>query len=307
MRFDRALQGYWLEKGRGFSPRTVADYKVTFKRFRAFVDDADVADISADVVRSFLVHLDEELGLGGKTRSNAWTALSSFWSWAEHELGIEHVIRNRVARPSYKRAVIEAYSEADVKAMLFACDHAAGWSTKTGRSARVARPTANRDKAIIVTLLDTGVRASELCAFEVRDYNERTGRLFVRSGKGDKDRIVVLGHAGRRAMWRYQADRDVARQGDPLLATRSNRHMDRTALLKLVQRMADRAGVAGATVHKFRHTFAVNFLRNGGNPLELQELLGHEDMETVRIYVRLAEVDLYAAQERASPADNWRL
>ena len=153
MRFDRALQGYWLEKGRDFSPRTVADYKVTFKRFRAFVDDTDVADISADVVRSFLVHLDQDLGLGGKTRSNAWTALSSFWTWAEQELGIEHVIHNRVARPSYKRAVIEAYSEADVKAMLFACDHAAGWSTKTGRSARVARPTATRDKAIIVTLL----------------------------------------------------------------------------------------------------------------------------------------------------------
>ncbi len=60
-------------------------------------------------------------------------------------------------------------------------------------------------------------------------------------------------------------------------------------------------------MHRFRHTFAVNFLRNGGNVLELQEMLGHERMDTVRIYAKLAEVDLQAAQQRSSVADNWRL
>lgn len=70
---------------------------------------------------------------------------------------------------------------------------------------------------------------------------------------------------------------------------------------------AARAGVSHANVHKFRHTFAITFLRNGGNVLELQKLLGHERMETVRTYAELAAMDLANAQAHASPADNWGL
>ncbi len=61
-----------------------------------------------------------------------------------------------------------------------------------------------------------------------------------------------------------------------------------------------------STVHKFRHTFAITFLRNGGSVLELQRMLGHERLDTVRIYASLAEADLQEAQKRASPADNWK-
>jgi len=54
-------------------------------------------------------------------------------------------------------------------------------------------------------------------------------------------------------------------------------------------------------------TFAVNFIRNGGNAIELKNLLGHADMGTVLIYVRLAAADLEVAQQRASVADRWKL
>lgn len=83
--------------------------------------------------------------------------------------------------------------------------------------------------------------------------------------------------------------------------------MTRDNLLNLVVRIAKRAGVRGANVHRFRHTFAIQFLRNGGSVLALQDALGHERMETVRIYAKLAEVDLQAMQRAASPADGWEL
>lgn len=60
------------------------------------------------------------------------------------------------------------------------------------------------------------------------------------------------------------------------------------------------------TSHRFRHTFAITFLRNGGSPLLLQALLGHARLETVQHYVRLAEQDIEAARA-FSPADGWRL
>ena len=60
-------------------------------------------------------------------------------------------------------------------------------------------------------------------------------------------------------------------------------------------------------VHRFRHTFAINFLRNGGNLLALQDLLGHERLDRVRIYAKMAEIDLERQQTSASPADRWKL
>jgi site-specific recombinase XerD len=74
-----------------------------------------------------------------------------------------------------------------------------------------------------------------------------------------------------------------------------------------LQRIASHAGVAKATIHRCRHTLAVNFIRNKGSVVALQELLGHERLDTIRIYVKLAEVDLANEQHAASPADNWRL
>ena len=133
-------------------------------------------------------------------------------------------------------------------------------------------------------LVDTGVRVSELCNFKIKDYAQQQGRLFVREGKGDKDRVVFLGNAGRRILWRYLTTRPAAKQEDYLFPSKTNRRLDRNNLRETIQRVAERAGVSGVTIHRFRHTFAINFLRNGGSVLELQEMLGHEKMETVRIY-----------------------
>jgi site-specific recombinase XerD len=107
-------------------------------------------------------------------------------------------------------------------------------------------------------------------------------------GKGDKDRVVFLGNAGRRILWRYLTTRPSARQKDYLFPSKTNRRLDRNNLRETIQRVAERAGVSGVTIHRFRHTFAINFLRNGGSVLELQEMLGHEKMETVRIYAKIA-------------------
>lgn len=308
MYLDDALEGYWLERRRNLSDHTVADYTVTFRRLREFLGaGAHIETITPDQVRAFLNHLQEKYALGDKTLANAWIALSALWTWAETELNIPHVLRGRVARPEYRRPAIVPYDKVEIAALLEACAAAAGWDTVNGKRAKAARPTANRDRAIIVTLLDTGVRAQELCDLQIGDYDSRRGQLHVRNGKWNKSRYVYLGDSARRALWRYLAARPDAGRQAPLFATRTDTHLDRNALGNMIERCAQRAGVAHANIHRFRHTFAINYLRNGGSVLELQAALGHEKMDTVRIYARLAEVDLQLAQRRASPADNWRL
>lgn len=191
--------------------------------------------------------------------------------------------------------------------MLKACDQMRGYDRRWRQNVTARRATATRDRAILLVLLDTGLRASELTALVYRDYDEKRGRLHVRHGKGDKERVVFLGDTSRMALWRYLAMREKLTPQSPLFATRGETAMDRAGLLHLVQRIGQRAGVEKAHPHRFRHTFAIWFLRNGGNPLELQRILGHEKLETVLVYVRLAEVDIERAAKAASPVDGWKL
>jgi integrase/recombinase XerD len=246
--------------------------------------------------------------LSQKTILNHWIALSSFWTWVERDLGLPHIIRGKVNRPRPRRRLSAAYTEAEIRELLAACDRGAGWDRAHGQRMEVKRPSALRDRALILVLLDTGIRASKLTALKLRDYEPKRGQLIIHHGKGDKKRVVFLGTAVKQGLWRYLVTRPGTKQDDPLFATREGAVMQRTGLRLLIFRIGTRAGArADAEVHRFRHTFAVNFLRNGDNLLALQDLLGHEHMDTVRIYAKQAEVDLERQQKGVSPADRWKL
>ena len=83
--------------------------------------------------------------------------------------------------------------------------------------------------------------------------------------------------------------------------------MNRDHLLKSLRSIGRRAGIPKVNVHRFRHTFAINYLRNGGDPWSLQMMLGHSTMEMVKNYLALAQADLEKNHKIASPVDNWRL
>jgi integrase/recombinase XerD len=83
--------------------------------------------------------------------------------------------------------------------------------------------------------------------------------------------------------------------------------MTPSSLRQLIKNLAEKAGVDDAYPHKFRHTFAITYLRSGGDIFTLQALLGHSSLDIVRHYARIAEIDIEQAHRKASPADNWRL
>lgn len=306
MRLSVALDGYWLDKQLDFSPNTVAKYRYIFGLLSGFLGDAELESVATEDIRRFLLHLRTTQGLGRRSVYDAWAVLSAFWSWAEAELGIPHIIRGKMTAPGYTQRQIEPYSEAELRALLGAVAHQRAYTHRTGKRIQAKSPTALRDKAIVSTLLDSGLRVSELCALTLADYDAARGRLHVRHGKGDKERYTVIGSRTRRALWLYLASRGDPAGSAPLFATRTNTHLTRQNVRHMLDRLGEATGVRNVGAHRFRHTFAINFLRNGGSPLLLQELLGHERLETVRVYVKLAEQDIDAGAKH-SPADNWRL
>jgi integrase/recombinase XerD len=92
----------------------------------------------------------------------------------------------------------------------------------------------------------------------------------------------------------------------PLFAA-NDRPFKCDTLRLLIGRIGSRAGVRKCHPHQFRHTFAITYLRSGGDLFTLQAMLGHSTLEMVQHYSRLAQVDIEQAHRRASPADNWHL
>ena len=297
MLLSDAINGYWLEKRIDLSPHTIRDYALTFDRFLAFIGDILFDNIIPDDVRRFLAHVQSEYDLSRKTLANHWIALSSLWSWVEAEHNLPHIIRDRVKRPRYQTAAIEPLELDEIRALIDAATYTVEYTTRGGNLVRNRKPLALRDVAIIYTLVDSGLRASEVCSLVIRDYDVRRGRLHVRHGKNDKSRFVPLGQTSRAAIEEYLASRTRIKPTDALFATRTGTHIERCNLGNLLEKVGEAAGVTGVHPHKFRHTYAINFLRNGGNVFLLQELLGHASLDMVERYARIAERDINTAAQ----------
>ena len=126
-------------------------------------------------------------------------------------------------------------------------------------------------------------------------------------GKGSKERILPICPRVAQALWKYLASRGVTLPGEPLFATANGTPMDRHRLLKQLGAIGRRAGVKNVHPHRFRHTFAINFLRNGGNAYTLQMILGHSTMDMVKTYLNIAQADIQSVHRLASPVANMRL
>ena len=308
-----AIEGFLLHKSAaGRSRYTIRNYRTQLNRFAQRAGSKRIDELKGNDIESFFEWLRKDYRytsvgtskikprpLSPKTLRNAWAAMSSFWNWASLEFGFDNPFT--MPAPHAAQQPVNPLTMEEVASLMKACRRSAGQSR---------RPTSKRDKALISMLLDTGIRVSELCQADIGDIDLESGRHIV-SGKGSKNRFVFIGKGTKQAIWSYLAERypSVEWPGDePLFADRSGTYrLTRHNVRNLLNRIGFRAKVDRVHPHRFRHTFAIEFLRNGGDVFTLQQLLGHSSLEMVRNYLRLAQLDLQQAHRRASPVDNWRL
>lgn len=170
----------------------------------------------------------------------------------------------------------------------------------------------SRDRAIILILLDSGVRVSELISFKLKEVNWEQGRgALLIQGKGRKERVVPIGPTPLNAYLQYYYGHHQERAPDgafPFVSQRGG-PLTPTGVRQMLKRRARKAEITGVRVspHTFRHTFARRYLVNGGSEIALKQILGHTTMEMVSHYARLSDKDLQSLHAQASPVERMSL
>jgi integrase/recombinase XerD len=303
--FSQAVDGFRLNlEARHLSAHTIADYMNTYRKLAAHLDgDPPLDDITRQVIESFLA----AQTVSKKTVLNYHTGLAALWTWATRfEYAATHVV-HQVEPPDPEKRAIVPFDEEEVRRLLEALTYTKPYTRPGKRATRHKLPDADRNRAIILLLLDTGIRATELCELKINEVDLKI-RYLVPFGKGDKERVLPFSARTGQAIFKYLANyRRESRANEPLFATSNGRALDRDELYKLLKSAGKRADINDVHPHRFRHTFAITYLRNGGDAYTLQAMLGHTSMDMVKTYLAIANIDLVRSHRIASPVDNWKL
>ena len=238
-------------------------------------------DVSAKHVRAYLAALNErgckDWTVNGHAR--AIRTLLNFWE-------AEKYIPDRIAfnMPKVEDRRMPVLSAEEVGKVVKACG-------------------TPREKAIILLMVDTGLRRSEVTALNWGDVDFSTGLARVIRGKGGKARSVVIGATVRRALLSYRRTLRGIVETSPLFQTKSGGRFEGSGMLQLFRRLSERSGVH-ISPHMLRRTFVILSLRSGMDVLHLQALLGHSTLEMVNHYAQLVDDDLLDAHRVYSPVDN---
>ena len=314
--FQRSLDGLLLAKqAEGKSPNTLKWYRYQLTNFNSWVKRIAQSDLLSDItpeqIREYLKYLREEhvpfsnhplkrnkliAGCSQRMVLGAFATLSTFFNWAVVEGLINRSPTANIKRPKVAKTITPVFSKDEMTTLLKACEEG-------DDEAIIAR-----NKAILMVLLDTGVRISELLDMRINRINLNESSAQVH-GKGSKDRNIYFGAQSKKALWRYIS---LFRPQPMGVVNNVFLNHDGTALQSrrvahILKKLGKKAGVDNVHPHRFRHTAAVQFLRNGGNLFALQKMLGHTTLDMVRYYVELSQEDVKNVHKTASPADNWGL
>lgn len=288
MLFLEAVGGFLEDQEyKGNSPGTVSYYRERLERFGRETGAEALSDFNEVSVRRWLM---SKRGVSRNTVANYDRALRVFSNWLARQGYVSHSPIAKLPKPRETPTQVTTFGYADLMKIMH--------TAKQGG-------TPLRDQALITVLVDTGIRIGEACNLKLRDIIWTEGHLKV-SGKTGP-RTVPFGRKCKAALKRYiDQERTAASPhvthvfllttGYPLGVERAKQQVTR-----IVRQAGITTGKAGP--HQFRHLFAVEFIRAGGDAFTLQRILGHTTLDMTRKYVHLTNSDLRAAHRKFAPGD----
>lgn len=265
---------------RNLSARTRVEYKADLTQLTEFLRGRGIGrveQISLAHLQAFLAHLDAR-GLTGVTRRRKTASIKALFGFLAASGLIRHNPARELIPPEREYKEPRFLSAQEYRALLRACAHE------------------TRDAAIIELILQTGIRLSEVARLSVYDVElpprinrdpANTGSLFIQ-GKGRKQRTLPLNYKACRALKAWLAVRPNIPH-PALFVTKFREPMGPRAIQRAVEKYLKEAGIANASVHSLRHTFATHHVARGTDLRTVQEALGHADLKTTSIYVSTAK------------------
>jgi site-specific recombinase XerD len=204
------------------------------------------------------------------------------WFWEELEPDYPNPI-DKVKAPKVPQEFIEGVSREQFESLLSECKK----NTFIGE----------RDKAILMVLYDTGVRASELCNILIEDLNLADSSILIRQGKGRKPRLVFFGKTTRKQLRKYLRYTN----SSYLFINRDRDKLLFAALREIIRRLCTKTGI-DKSLHDFRRAFCLECLRKGIPEITIARLMGHTTTQLIGRYAKQTSVDLQNSYK--SPIDD---
>lgn len=289
----------WLEaflmdrKARGYSEGTIYFYKMKLQLFINYCNIQhlnEIQQISPTFIRTYLLDLENSGHNPGGIHA-CYRALKTFLKWYAFENDLQDW-KNPIDKVKVKIPNNQPLDPVDieaVKAILETCQKS---------FADI------RDRAIILMLLDTGMRISELLSLAHENVNPTTGVIQILHGKGGKFRTVYIGRKTRISLRRYIVK---SPGSGKLFLTDKGDPATYTTIRDMLNRRSDKAGVETPTPHQFRRYFALSMLRSGVDIFSLQLLMGHSDLQILRRYLRQTNQDTLDAHLKGNPVDGLKI
>jgi integrase/recombinase XerC len=289
----------WLQRYIRFLERenasyyTIKNYQTDIEQFLDYCAENDVtrlSELSRELVRNYLAKLDEEDYVRASIARRVFE-LRAFGDYLVRAKAWDQNLFRRIYAPRVPRRLPKYLTHEEVQKLLQAPD------TSTAQGLR--------NRAILETLYASGVRVSELSGLNVESVNLRTGEMRV-VGKGDKERLVLLGRPAIAALKAYlqvgrpEQARDKHRRA--LFLNRLGGRLSVRSISTIVRKAGIQAGLAKkVTPHLLRHTFATHLLEGGADLRVVQELLGHSSLETTQIYAHVTQRHARDSYDHAHP------
>ncbi len=285
-------------RARNLSPKTVSVYQSQIDRFIRFAFEhliIEANDCQPSLLRLYFADLlashpsyhfhcptANTRQLSPFTVDQAWRTLRTFFSWLVGEHLIDENPMERVQRPHSPKNLVPRLNSVQVLALL-----------------KLAKETSKRDYALVVTLLDSGLRLGEILGLRLNDIDYETGRAVVK-GKGNKQREVPFSVIACGAILDY-IEHERESSLDQIFVTVTGTCLNHNAVQWVLRRFKQRLGLPALYPHLLRHTFAKLYLENG-DLKTLQVILGHADISTTaHFYLDPDFDDLKRKHNRASP------
>ena len=306
---DELVSRYALSnEADGKSPSTVKWYTEILSSFSSYVKNGRVKQnlsaLTLELAREYVLYVRQRPRFQGhpytpernkpispKTVQCHVRTLKAFASWLYAEsYTSENILRN-LKIPKAPVTIIEPLVPEEIKKITASIDK----NSFTG----------SRNNTIFTTLLDTGLRASEAAGITLNNLNLSEGYIKV-MGKGSRERIVPIGKYIQMTLWTYVdkvRPEPVYQACNYLFLTRGGEPITVNTIKLIFSRLARNSGVKKLHAHLCRHTFAINYLLNGGDIFSLREILGHTTLDMVNHYLHFTSSQITDQHHKFSPMD----